>query len=121
MKLQTTIKPRREGAVRVKGLDGADYVFAADADGDLVCDVTDEATVKHLLATNNFGPVDVQDMDAALRLTGKSSSVDPDDDGNGGGDDELPPDALPIEAATPPKAKTAAARAKAAARKRANA
>ncbi len=120
MKLQTMIKPRREGAVRVKGIDGVDYVFTADAEGDLVCDVADEATVKHLLATNNFGPVEAQDMDAALRLTAKPAADDSKDDDNND-DDELPLGGLPVEAATPPKAKTATARAKATARKRANA
>ena len=109
MKLQTSIAPRRDGTVRVSGLDRQTYVFAPGPDGELTCDVTDEATVAWLLATKNFWPADEQDFEAALELAKKAEP----DGGEPGGDDDLDDDeeevadALPVEANTPPAPKRA--------------
>lgn len=65
MKLQTAIPARRDGTVIVQGLDGQRYVFTKDQDNELSCDVTDDATVVHLLAGKNFWPADERDAEAA--------------------------------------------------------
>lgn len=109
MKLQTSIPPRRDGTVKVQGQDRQTYVFAAGPDGELACDVEDEATIAHLLATDQFYPANPEDADRALELV-QSASRDGDEDEGGAGDldddDELE-DAgnggLPLEANTPPQ------------------
>lgn len=117
MQLHTSIKPRRDGTVRVLGEDGQAYVFRAGQDGELSCDVTDKATAAKLLRGDLFWPANDADMDAALALTGEGGA----DGGSGSGEDSLPggdpdgdddpdsddddqPDAnaLPQEANTPP-------------------
>lgn len=110
MKLQTSIAPRRDGTVRVSGLYRQTYVFAPGPDGELTCDVTDEATVAALLATQNFWPADPEDADHALDLVKKTTQPE---GGEPGGDDDLEDDeeavadALPVEANTPPAPKRA--------------
>lgn len=102
MKLETSIKPRRDGVVLTTGLDGSKYTFAPDPEhGDaLVCEVGDEATVKHLLALGNFYPANEADFDRAAELVG---DTDGDGEGDGDGeDDPVDPNALPIESNTPP-------------------
>lgn len=120
MKLQTEIKPRRDGTVKVSGLDGKSYTFQPDEAGDLVCNVEHEQTVAWLLSTQNFFPADAADFGRALGLTGGGAGqplqvqqvklgADLDDDGDdaGGGHDDLSdrPAPLPIEAGTPPSSK----------------
>ncbi len=105
MKLQTSIKPRRDGTVTVLGQDRQTYVFAADDEGLLSADVADEATVAVLLATGNFWPADESDAELALALVKEAEKTaraeDGDDDDE---DDEDEPDGgLPVEANTPPK------------------
>ncbi len=99
MKLQTAIKPRRDGTVIVQGLDGKSHVFLPDDAGDMVCDIAHEPTVAHLLALDLFMPADEADFARALELTSGGSSGDDENEdegflseGNG----------LPIEANTPP-------------------
>lgn len=122
MKLQTSIPPRRDGTLNVTGLDGQTYAFAKGEDGELVGDVTDEATVAHLLAGGMFFPADPADFDAALELT-KVPGDDDEQDGEGqaSGDDQGDEDgddeqgdmnAMPVEAATPPAPKRNARKAK---------
>ena len=103
MKLNTQIAPRKDGTVKVQGLDGAAYVFRADESGDLSCDVANDVTVAHLLAGGNFYPADTADFDAAVKLA-KSVSDEDDEDPNGDDldDDEGDESALPVEAGTPP-------------------
>lgn len=102
MKLQTAIPARRDGTVIVQGLDGQRYVFAKDQDGELSCDVTDDATVAHLLAGKNFWPADERDAEAALKLLDAADDGDDDsDDGEDDADDEF--GGLPQEANTPPQ------------------
>lgn len=115
MKLQTSISPRKDGKVNVAGQDGKTYQFAAGEDGELVCDVTDEATVAALLATDNFWPADEADHDEAERLLASALKAaegsqaddegdeDEDEDEDTDPADETAPPALPVEANTPPK------------------
>lgn len=67
MKLQTSIKPRRDGKVTVTGLDGKAYLFEVDAQGDITGDVEHEETVAHLLAGGRFAPVNEEDFSDALK------------------------------------------------------
>lgn len=103
MKLQTEIKPRRDGTVIATGQSGARYVFRANEAGDLVCEVASAADVAHLVGNELFWPADPKDYDAALALSAVDSE---DDDGDDDGDDDLTDEemagALPIEANTPP-------------------
>lgn len=99
MKLQTSILPRRTGVVLVNGDDGLVYEFAPGEDGELSCDVGDDATAVRLLATGQFWPANPDDFDKAVSLTSKPEDAgDEDDDG-----DDAPP-LPPIEAKTPAKA-----------------
>ena len=100
MKLQTAIPARRDGTVIVQGLDGQRYVFTKDQDNELSCDVTDDATVAHLLAGKNFWPADERDAEAALKLLDAADDSDDDADFDDGDDDA---DGLPHEANTPPQ------------------
>lgn len=106
MKLQTSIKPRRNGTVTVLGQDRQTYVFVADDDGLLTGDVADEATIAALLATGNFWPADEGDAEQALALVKeaeKAARADEDDGDDGDDDEEEAADALPVESNTPPK------------------
>lgn len=114
MKLQTSITPRRDGTVKLTGLDGAEYVFSADDSGDMVCVVEDSATIKHVLQAQGdyFWPADEDSMTEAEHLLADDLA---DPDGESGdqtdradgdltdpGDDPVDPNALPMEANTPP-------------------
>lgn len=108
MKLQTFIKPRADGTVKVFGEDSQKYTFTADADGALVCDVVCEATAARLLASGNFEPVDAADFDKAIALS--MAAAPQDDDAEEADDDfteEVVPGGLPVESNTPPVARKA--------------
>lgn len=103
MKLQTSIKPRRDGVVKLAGLDGKTYEFKPDAQGDMVCDIDDDATVVHVLQVqgDHFWPADDDGMsqaDALIAAAQGSDDAEDDDEGEG----EANPGALPVEANTPP-------------------
>ncbi len=123
MKLQTSIHPRRDGTVKLTGLDGKEYVFSADDSGDMVCVVEDRATIKHVLQAQGdyVWPADEDSMTEAERLladdladdladqSGLGDSSDLGESGNPAdgdpsdpGDDPVDPNALPLEANTPP-------------------
>ena len=109
MKLQTSIAPRRDGTVRVLGQDRQTYVFVAGEDGELTCDVTDEATIAYLLLRQDFWPADPDDAESALDLVKKTTQPeggeqagDDDEDDEDDEDEEAVPNALPVEANTPP-------------------
>ena len=92
MKLETTISPRRDGAVNVD-LDGSRYSFTADADGALVCDVANEEHAAKLLCMGDrFLPADDADMEAAKALVAGSNHPPVVDD-----DEEPNMNAAPIE------------------------
>ena len=117
MKLHTSIPPRRDGTVTVTGQDRQPYVFEAGEDGELSCEVTDEATLAWMLATDNFYPASPEDAERAGALVETAlaqSNPDhddgpddgPDDGADDGADDEaVIATALPVEAKTPPSAK----------------
>lgn len=98
MKLQTSIQPRRDGTLNVQGLDGKTNGFAKDGEGVLTGEVTDEATLAHLLAGGDFYPANPEDFDAAQALLPKLDG----DDGEGDDGDDTG-DGLPVEANSPPK------------------
>ena len=102
MKLQTSIPPRRDGTVRVLGLDRQTYVFVAGEDGELTGEVTDEATVAFLLESQNFWPADPEDAERALDLVKATEPDEGGEDDAEGDDEDIPADALPVEANTPP-------------------
>ncbi len=103
MKLHTSIQPRRDGTVKVTGQDSQTYVFEADADGELSCDVNDDATIAWMLGTDNFYPADLADAERAVSLM--AVDVDDDDADDDTDEDDADEDgaaALPVEANTPP-------------------
>ena len=101
MKLQTEILPRRDGKLTVKALDGETLVFEKDAAGILTGEVSDPATLEHLLRTGNFYPANEGDFQAAEALI---AQPDPDADDEGDDDDfDGDEDAPLLDANTPPK------------------
>lgn len=101
MLLLTTIIPRRDGTVTLRGAAGQVYVFKPDAAGDLVCEVDDEATLKHALRSSDFEPALIEDHEAAQALLDDGALPD-EDDGEPPDEDEGSPNAPPLEAQTPP-------------------
>lgn len=104
MKLNTSIAARRDGTVIVTGSDGAKYVFAADADGLMVCDVTDDALVFELLNGGNFFPTNEADFQAAMAIAKERVDAMGDGGGEDGPDDDeiVVGDGTPVESGTPP-------------------
>lgn len=109
MKLQTSITPRRDGTIKLTGLDGVDYVFKADASNDVVCDIEHGPTIVHLLSTRAdfFWPASEDDYAAAKVLLDDADvdidEPDDEDDDDDGDEPKLPPGADPLaEANTPP-------------------
>lgn len=113
MKLQTSIKPRRDGVVNLVSASGTRYVFAPDAQGDLCAEIEDAADLVHLMTLGDFFPADVADNEAAMALLKSAAAPDPDgddDDDQDQDDDDLdddpvnmdaPPVELPAAAAAP--------------------
>lgn len=113
MKLQTTIKPRRDGTVIVRGANGQPFTFAPDSFGDLVCDVDDPALLERLLNSEDFGPIDPADfqaastlvapvgtlLDSALDAVGHTPEGSPPGEGEDEPDDEGDENAAPVEGA----------------------
>ena len=111
MKLQTYITPRKDGTINVVGDDGQKYVFTADTDGALTCDVHCESTIARLLASGDFEPVNADDFDKAIELSKVGAGqdefdIDPDDI-DGEFSEEVAPGGMPVEANTPPVARKA--------------
>lgn len=115
MQLITTIPPRRDGVVFATSPDGRKkFAFKPDDAGQLACDVDDEATVAHLLGSENFYPLHDVDFAAALALTNPGSAGVASADGGAAGSDadeaeeadeaadEGSPDGAPLEAGTQP-------------------
>jgi hypothetical protein len=105
MLLTTKIVSRKDGTVKVAGIDGHLYVFTANAAGMLVCDV-DEAALPDLLRSGNFWPVNWDEEQSALLLAATQGEGEGDTEGEGEfSDGELleTPNGLPVEANTPPQ------------------
>lgn len=99
MKLYTSIPARKDGTVKVLGLDGATHVFERDGDGELSGEIEHAPTVASLLAGGLFCPADAADYEEALVLTAADDEGDG-DEGGAGSEDEG--NGLPVEANTPP-------------------
>lgn len=124
MRLITSIPPRRDGTVVAKSPNGLrTFTFAADASGELACDVDCDDTLAMLLRSESFYPADEADFSAAMRLAGGTpeggeggpDDSDPDHDPDSdpedddGSDDEAPEGGAPVESDTPRVQVTAAA------------
>lgn len=123
MKLLTNIPPRRDGTVKLTEA-GVTYVFAADAVGDLVCEISDEALVARLLGSDDYQPADEADFDQAAEILAAAkaaaeSSIDVDQvsgeaDASGDADDlddddAIDPNAALVETPAPAQSKLKAA------------
>lgn len=111
MKLLTNIPPRADNTVLFR--DGKTLItFVFDpASGSLVADVEDEKLVVKLLQNNNFSPADEADYDLAEAMLQaampKAAALEvelPDGDDDDDDDEPADPNALPVEANTPPVA-----------------
>lgn len=98
MKIETSIKPRRDGTVKVQSPDGV-VVFSPDEFGVMVADVENEQTIAFLLSrADDFIPADDADFDVANSLlTQGTDGDDEDDDPDDDDEDDADPDAAPIE------------------------
>lgn len=97
MKLETTIKPRKDGTVNVE-VGKTKIVFAPDEDGRLVADVENEAIIAQLLNSGSFIPVNEEDFEVAAAIAGPAEvEADQDDE-----EDEEDESAPPLEENTPP-------------------
>jgi len=114
MKLQTSIKPRRDGSVGVTTAGGAVYRFLPDAAGDLCCEVEAAADIAFLLAPGDFFPASEADNDQAMALLQAAGGNDGDDGDDGDEfdlddvDDDFGTGSAPLEANTPPAPQSAA-------------
>ena len=74
MKLETTIKPNREGKI-VAHFGATAYEFTPPKKGDGLpcCDVKDDEHAKHLLNTGNFHPADEKEFEKAAKLTAEGA------------------------------------------------
>lgn len=97
MKIETSIRPRKDGSLTASMPDGTRYAFAKDGHN-MVAEVDNEAHIAFLLASGNFSPADDSDFDAALAMVADGS-----DDSDF---DVVDESAAPIEVATPVKSKS---------------
>lgn len=79
MKLITIIRPRGDGTVSLKGLDGNTYIFEREG-ADLSCEIAHKPTVVHAIQTGNFYPATEGDEAAADQLMADEDGA-PDDVG----------------------------------------
>jgi hypothetical protein len=121
MELQALIKPRANGTVILRGSEGQAFEFTANGHGDLVCDVDDEKAVANALACGNFQPYNDEDFEKAEALLATALPDDDDNDDDEKDDEPVNPNALPVEAKTPPASfkPTATAKKRAAAKRKA--
>ena len=95
MKIETSIKPRKDGTVQV-GIDGSSYVFQPDESLAMVAEVEDEGHIAFLLARgDDFLPADDADFDRADALV--SASEKPIEAPDTDTDDQPDMNAAPIE------------------------
>jgi hypothetical protein len=62
MKIETSIKPRRDGTVRLTMPSGETSVFA-ECDGVLVCEISDPCDIEFALSVDGFYPHDDETAD----------------------------------------------------------
>ena len=102
MKIETSIKPRRNGTLNVVKLGGQVIVFSAQ-DGHLTADVADSADVQFLLGMSDFFPADEEDFAMASALIRGEAGPDELGDADDLLDDDGDENAAPVETATAPK------------------
>lgn len=68
MKLETSIRPRKDGVVIANLPDKAKYEFKPGTDGALECEVDNDAHASWLIGTGNFYPAEAADFDEASEL-----------------------------------------------------
>lgn len=100
MLIETPLKPRTDGTVIARSDDKAIYIFKPDADGALVCDVTDEGHIAWLIGTGNFYPASGDDFTEASEIIAAADDV-PGDEGEALDDDEGDENAPLIEEPAP--------------------
>jgi hypothetical protein len=96
MKLTTDIKPRKDGTViaTVPGTESVPtgrYVFTADGEDRLMCDVEHDSHIGWLLDSGLFYPADEADIDAGI------SAVNRQDEGEDGQSEDAPADEADID------------------------
>ncbi len=101
MKLLTNIPQRRDGTVICRGVSGAKYIFTADASGVLTCDVDNDEDVGKLLLSEQFEPAEEADHDKAEVLLAQAMPPELAEDLDEDDEDDVAPDAPPLEANTP--------------------
>lgn len=119
MKIETSIKPRRDGTVKVDAPDEV-VVFRADENGVMVAEVESEQAIAFLLSrADDFIPADDADFEVANSLLTQGAGDDPDDADPDDDDEEADQNAAPIEepasavaAVQPPKGATRKGRGK---------
>lgn len=137
MLLETLIPPRRDGTLALTGKSGAVYPLTPSGEGTMIGEVGDDDALDLLNRSEDFFPSRDEDVAKLIELRRAAAPADPvdleDDDPDGGqgepagggqvvpvvdleDDDPIDPNALPVEANTPPAAPapTKAAKAKAA-------
>ena len=100
MKIETSIKPRRNGTVNVVMPGGKVIVFSA-LGGRLTAEVADSADVQFLLGMSDFLPADEDDFAMASALI--RGEAGPQELGDDLPDDDGDENAAPVETATTPK------------------
>lgn len=76
MKLIAIGERRSDNTVVLQGADRREYTFRAEAGGDLVCDIEDDATVELALHSGNFCPAEGEE-DAADKLLDGGAKAKP--------------------------------------------
>lgn len=100
MKLETEIKPRKDGTVKVAV---GDAIYEFKGEDRLTCEVKDKGHLAHLLSLGSFFPFDSAAIPTALSYVEESQAgLDPEGEGEELSDDEGNETALPVEAHTPP-------------------
>jgi len=100
MKIETSIKPRRNGTLNVVTPGGKVIVFSA-LGGRLTAEVADAADVQFLLGMSDFLPADEDDFAMASALI--RGEAGPQELGDDLPDDDGDENAAPVETATAPK------------------
>lgn len=103
MKIETSIKPRRNGTLNVVTPGGQVIVFSAQDDARLTAEVADAADVQFLLGMSDFLPADEDDFAMASALIRGEAGLDDLSDGDDLPDDDGDENAAPVETATAPK------------------
>jgi hypothetical protein len=106
MKLETSIRPRKDGTVIANLPDKAKYEFKPGTDGALECEVDNDAHASWLIGTGNFYPAEAADFDEAAELLSAEAKAEEEAEAEAKSEDEAQAQAEP--AAEKPKGKAEA-------------